>query len=122
MIDRSAGQSRPAQLAAQPDAVAAHLPSLARYVQERDELDNLTEASNAIVDMVHAGNLDAAERATHDLLARSRMSMTATTASAWSAKAADYYRRAIDVIRDHPENYDIGFETIFQKLVARLEA
>ncbi len=51
----------------------------------------------------------------------SLMSMTATTASAWSAKAADYYRRAIDVIRDHPENYDLRFEAIFQKLVARLE-
>ncbi len=48
--------------------------------------------------------------------------MTATTASAWSAKAADYYRRAIDVIRDHPENYDPGFEDVFQKLVDRLEA
>jgi len=48
--------------------------------------------------------------------------MTPTTALAWSAKAADYYHRAIEVIRDHPENYDIGFEAIFQKLVARLEA
>ena len=25
-------------------------------------------------------------------------------------QAADYYRKAIDVIRDHPDNYDPGFE------------
>jgi hypothetical protein len=40
---------------------------LTSYVQEHDEL---TEASNAVVDMVQAGNLDAAEQAAHDLLAR----------------------------------------------------
>jgi hypothetical protein len=37
-----------------PAAVPARLPSLAGYFQEHDELDELTEASNAVVDMVHA--------------------------------------------------------------------
>ena len=36
-------------------------------------------------------------------------------------QAADCYRKAITVIRDHPDNYDPGFEAIFQKLVDRLE-
>jgi hypothetical protein len=56
-------------------------------------------------------------------------STTARTASAWSyeargdhRQAADYYRRAITVIRDHPDNHDPDFEAVFQKLVDRLEA
>jgi hypothetical protein len=116
---------RPARQA----AVAARPPSLASYVQEHDELDELTEASNAVVDMVHTGNLDAAEQAAHDLLARfpdvhdgyDRLGMVCE-ARGDHRQAADYYRKAMTVIRDHPDNYDPGFETVFQKLVDRLEA
>jgi len=43
-------------------------------------------------------------------------------ASPYIRQAADYYRKAITVIRDHPDNYDPAFETVFQKLVDRLEA
>ena len=113
---------------AQPAAVPERRPSLASYVQEHDQLDELTEASNAVVDMVHAGHLDAAEEAAHDLLARfpdvhdgyDRLGMVCE-ARGDHRQAADYYRRAITVIRDHPDNYDPGFEAIFQKLVDRLE-
>jgi tetratricopeptide (TPR) repeat protein len=120
--EAAARAARPAQLADQP----AHRPS---YVVEHDELDELTEASNAIVDMVHAGALDAAEQAAHDLLARfpdvhdgyDRLGMVCE-ARGDHRQAASYYRRAIEVIRDHPENYDPGFEDVFQKLVDRLEA
>jgi hypothetical protein len=35
--------------------------------------------------------------------------------------AADYYRKAIDVIRNHPDNYDPEFEAVFQRLIDRLE-
>jgi tetratricopeptide (TPR) repeat protein len=127
--EAAARAARPAQAAAQPDPVAAYLPSLISYGQEHDELDELTEASNAIVDMVHAGDLDAAEQAAHDLLARfpevhdgyDRLGMVCE-ARGNHRQAADYYRRAITVIRDHPENYDPGFEDVFQKLVDRLEA
>jgi tetratricopeptide (TPR) repeat protein len=112
----------------QSTAVQARQPSSANYVQQHDELDELTEASNAVVDMVHAGNLDAAEHAAHDLLARfpdvhdgyDRLGMVCE-ARGDHRQAADYYRRAINVIRDHPENYDPGFEAVFQKLVDRLE-
>jgi len=117
--------ARPAQAAAAP----ARQPSLASYFQEHDDLDELTEASNAVVDMVHAGDLDAAEQAAHDLLARfpdvhdgyDRLGMVCE-ARGDHRQAADYYRRAITVIRDHPDNYDPGFEDVFQKLVDRLEA
>ena len=109
----------------QPAVVPAPGPSLANYFQEQDEL---TEASNAVVDMVQAGNLDAAEQAAHDLLARfpdvhdgyDRLGMVCE-ARGDHRQAAGYYRRAIEVIRDHPENYDPGFEDVFQKLVDRLK-
>jgi tetratricopeptide (TPR) repeat protein len=112
----------------QPAVVSARRPSLASYVQEHDELDELTEASNAVVDMVHAGNLDAAEQAAHDLLARfpdvhdgyDRLGMV-YEARGDQRQAADYYRKVIDVIRDHPENYDPAVEAVFQKLIDRLE-
>jgi tetratricopeptide (TPR) repeat protein len=81
-----------------------------------------------VVDMVHAGNLDAAEQAAHDLLARfpdvhdgyDRLGMV-YEARGDQRQAADYYRKVIDVIRNHPENYDPAFEAVFQKLIDRLE-
>ena len=122
--EAAASAARPAQ----PATVAARRPALASYVQEHDERDELTEASNAVVGMVQAGDLDAAEQAAHDLLARfpdvhdgyDRLGMVCE-ARGDHAQAADYYRRAITVIRDHPDSYDPGFEAVFQKLVDRLE-
>ena len=120
--EAAARAARPAQSAAVP----VRRPSLASYVQERYEL---TEASNAVVDMVQAGNLDAAEQAAHDLLARfpdvhdgyDRLGMVCE-ARGDHRQAADYYRKAINVIRSHPDNYDPGFEAVFQRLIDRLEA
>jgi tetratricopeptide (TPR) repeat protein len=111
-----------------PASVPARLASLTSLFQEHDELDELTEASNAVVDMVHAGNLDAAEAAAHDLLARfpdvhdgyDRLGMVCE-ARGDHRQAADYYRKAIEVIRSHPDAYEPGFEAVFQKLVDRLE-
>src|SRR6202050_1338185 len=112
---------------AQPAAVPARRPSLASYFQEHAERDELTEASNAVVDMVQAGNLDAAEQAAHELLARfpdvhdgyDRLGMV-YEARGDRRQAADYYRKAINVIRNHPDNYDPEFEGVFQKLIERL--
>ncbi|HUB13940.1 MAG TPA: SEC-C metal-binding domain-containing protein [Acetobacteraceae bacterium] len=112
----------------QPAAVPTRRPSLASYFQEQEERDELTEASNAVVDMVQAGNLDAAEQAAHGLLARfpdthdgyDRLGMVCE-ARGDQRQAADYYRKALNVIRDHPDNYDPAFEGIFQKLIDRLE-
>src|SRR6202051_467061 len=121
--EAAARAARPAQQAAVP----TRRPSLASYFQERDERDELTEASNAVVDMIQAGNLDAAERAAHGLLARfpdvqdgyDRLGMVCE-ARGDHRQAADYYRKAINVIRNHPDNYDPGFEAVFQKLIDRL--
>ena len=114
--------------AVQPAAAPASLASLGSLFQQHDELDELTEASNAVVDMVHAGDLDAAEQAAHELLARfpdvhdgyDRLGMVCE-ARGDHRQAADYYRKAIDVIRDHPDVYDPGFEAVFQTLIDRLE-
>jgi hypothetical protein len=78
--------------------------------------------------MVQGGNLDAAEQAAHDLLARfpdvhdgyDRLGMVCE-ARGNHRPAADCYRKAVTVIRDHPDNYDPAVETLFQKLVDRLE-
>jgi tetratricopeptide (TPR) repeat protein len=110
---------------ARPAAVPTRRPSVANYFQDHDEL---TEASNAVVDMVQAGNLDAAEQAARDLLARfpdvhdgyDRLGMVCE-ARGDHRQAADYYREAINVIRNHPDNYDPEFEAVFQKLIDRLE-
>lgn len=122
--EAAARAARPAP----PAAAAARLPSLASYFQEHDEPDELTEASNAVADMIQAGNLDAAERAAHDLLARfpdvhdgyDRLGMVCE-ARGNHRQAADYYRKAIDVIRTHPDTYNPELAAVFQKLVDRLE-
>ena len=119
--EAAARAARPAQ----PATVPARRPSLASYVQEHDEL---TVASNVVVDMVQAGNLDAAEQAAHELLARfpdvhdgyDRLGMVCE-ARGDHRQAADCYRKAINVIRNHPDNYDPEFEAVFQRLVDRLE-
>ena len=122
--EAAARAARPAQLTAVP----ARRPSLAGYVQEHDELDELTEASNAVVDMVQSGNLDATEQAARDLLARfpdvhdgyDRLGMVCE-ARGDHRQAADCYRKAINVIRNHPDNYDPEFEAVFQRLIDRIE-
>ncbi len=122
--EAAARAARPAQ----PAAVPARRPSLASDFQEQDERDELTEASNAVVDLARAGNLDAAEQGARDLLARfpdvhdgyDRLGMVCE-ARGDHRQAADCYRKAIDVIRSHPDAYDPAFEAVYQKLIDRLE-
>src|SRR5208283_3137036 len=85
--------------------------------------DELTEASNAVVDMVHAGQLDEAERAARQLLERfpevhdgyDRLGMV-HEARGDNRKAADYYRKVIAFVREHPEIYEPEFEDTFHRL------
>ena len=122
--EAAARAARPAPPAAAP----ARWPSLASYFQGQDEFDELTKASNAVVDMVHAGQLDVAEQAAHDLLVRfpdvhdgyDRLGMICE-ARGDHHQAAGYYRKAIDVIRNYPDDEDRELEPVFQKLIDRLE-
>ena len=123
--EAAAASARAAQAAAAPP----RRPGFTRYLQIRnDNTDELTEASNAAANLVRAGKLDEAERAAHDLLARfpdvhdgyDRLGMVCE-ARGDHRQAAEYYRKAIAVIRAHPDDYDPEFEAVFQKLVDRLD-
>jgi tetratricopeptide (TPR) repeat protein len=122
-----------ARAAATPSPPSRQLSGIAAEIADRlaaqyDADDELATASNAAVDLVHAGKLDEAEQAARDLLERfpdvhdgwDRLGMV-YEARGDHQKAADCYRKVIDFIRAHPENYDPGFETVFLKLVDRLD-
>jgi TolA-binding protein len=93
-----------------------------------DDADELTTASNAIVDMVHDGKLDEAEQAARDFLERfpevhdgyDRLGMV-YEARGDTKQAADYYRKVIDFVRAHPDQYEPEFETTFHRLIQKLD-
>jgi tetratricopeptide (TPR) repeat protein len=104
-------------------AIAARL-----FGAEDADEDELTIASNAAADLVRAGKLDEAEQAARDLLVRfpevhdgyDRLGMV-HEARGENRQAADCYRKVIEFIREHPDDYDPGFDDMFTKLVNRLD-
>lgn len=93
-----------------------------------DDSDELTTASNAIVDMVRDDKLDEAEQAARDFLVRfpevhdgyDRLGMV-YEARGDHKQAARYYRQVIDFVRAHPDQYEPAFEATFQRLVQKLD-
>jgi tetratricopeptide (TPR) repeat protein len=121
------------QQAERDQRAAAHRASLrearaAMLADVEDDADELDAASNAAVDLVRAGKLDEAERAARDLLKRfpdvhdgwDRLGMV-YEARGDNQKAADCYRKVIDFIRAHPDDYDDAFADIFAKRVDKLD-
>lgn len=112
---------------AQANATRALAALLREHVID-DEHDDLTAASNAVVDLVHEGKLDQAEQAARDLLERypevhdgyDRLGMV-YEARGEPKLAADYYRKVIEFIRAHPDQYDPDFHTLFERMVAELD-
>ncbi len=104
-------------------AIAASLSG----AEDADE-DELTIASNAAAELVRAGKLDEAEQAARDLLVlfpevhdgHDRLGMV-YEARGDKQKAADCYRKVIAFIKEHPDDYEPGFEDVFVKLVDRLD-
>jgi tetratricopeptide (TPR) repeat protein len=100
---------------------------LARFVGEADE-DELTTASNAAVDLVHAGKLEEAEAAARDLIARypevhdgwDRLGMM-YEAKGENKAAADCYRKVVEIIHQRPEQYDPEFADAFVELVEKFD-
>lgn len=96
-----------------PDEIAAALTA-------REDEDELTTASNAAVDLVHAGKFDEAERAARDVLLRfpevhdgsDRLEMV-YEARGDSRQTAECYRKVVSFIRAHPEQYEAGYDTVF---------
>lgn len=93
-----------------------------------DNDDELNEASNAVVDLIHAGKLDEAEQAAHALLERypdmpdghDRLGMVCE-ARGEKRKAAECYRKLIALVREHPDDYDPGYTDDLQQLVDELD-
>ena len=107
--------------------VKAAIAAILSSAEDADE-DELTIASNAAADLVRAGKLDEAEQAARGLQARfpevhdgyDRLGMV-HEARGENRQAADCYRKVIALVREHPDNYDPGFEDVFVKLVNRLD-
>jgi tetratricopeptide (TPR) repeat protein len=121
-----------AALAAAAVARAAEQKELDALLEQNEALlereEELTQASNAVVDLIHAGELDEAERAARDLLVHfpdvhdgyDRLGMV-YEARADHKQAADCYRKVVEFIRAHPDQYEPQFETIFQQLIQKLD-
>jgi len=93
-----------------------------------EEDDELTKASNAAVDLVQAGKFEEAEAAARNLIAQypevhdgwDRLGMM-YEAKGENKAAADCYRKALEIIRDRPQQYDEAFANVFVELIAKLD-
>src|SRR5215510_3581234 len=93
-----------------------------------EELEELTTASNVAVDLVNAGKLEEAEAAARNLIAHypevhdgwDRLGMM-YEAKGENKAAADCYRKALEIIRDRPQQYDEAFANVFVELIAKLD-
>jgi len=90
--------------------------------------DELAAASNAVLDLVDAGKLDAAMQAAHELLERfpdvhdgyARLGLIYEVRGD-NRQAVEHYRKVIAFAREHPGLYDRAFEDGYQALIDRLE-
>jgi len=123
---RVALQTQQANQTAQRKDYKAELLESQATLQEAQALD---AASNAVVDLVHAGRLDEAEQAARELLVRypevhdgyDRLGMV-HEARGQFREAADCYRKVIEFTRANPDDYDAAFVDTFLELIAKLEA
>jgi len=110
---------------------AAKAEFLARFAEAAavpDELEELTDASNATLALVKAGRLEEAEAAARNLLERfpevhdgwDRLGQV-HEARGQKRQAADCYRNALQIIRAQPENYDPAFGDVFVELITKLD-
>jgi tetratricopeptide (TPR) repeat protein len=127
--DQAAREERAqARRSEQRAAKAAFVQQFHEAADADEELQELTTASNAAVGLVKAGKLEEAEAAARDLLERfphmhdgwDRLGMV-HEARGENKQAADCYRKALEVIRAQPENYDPAFADVFVKLVDKLD-
>jgi tetratricopeptide (TPR) repeat protein len=107
---------------------AEFLARVAEAAAVNEELEKLTAASNAAVELVKAGKLGEAEVAARDLLERfphvhdgwDRLGMV-HEARGEKKQAADCYRKAIEIIQAQPDDYDPEFANVFVDLVIKLD-
>jgi hypothetical protein len=117
-----------AAVQAKLDAPHARTEALGAMDDQLDTYDGLDEASNAVVDMVHAGKLDEAEAAANDLLVRfpevhdgyDRLGMVAE-ARGDKKLAALYYRKVVEFAQQRADRYDPQLPANFQKWADELD-
>ena len=89
------------------------------------EANELDDASNSIVGLIHAGRYDEAEQAARDLLVRYpqvpdghlRLGML-YEAKGQKRDAADAYRHVVEFMRAHPGDFDLAFENDLLEQIA----
>lgn len=125
----ASAQTKAAAAEAQREHELSLRAALERIEAGLDQAAELADASNAVVDLVHAGRLDEAERAARDLLVRypdvhdgyDRLGMV-YEARGQTKEAADCYRQVIDFVAAHPDQYDPEVAETFRELVAKLDS
>ena len=114
-----------AEAAAQAAETQRHAEST---LEAYEQAHALAKNSNAVIALVKAGKLDEAEQAARELLVNypevhdgyDRLGMV-YEARGQKREAADYYRKVIEFVRDHPDQYDPEFVDTFHRLVAKLD-
>ena len=117
-----------AEAQAQREMRARFIAKMQRAEEYGTYDDDLNDASNAVLDMVNAGNLDEAEAAARALLARypevhdgwDRLGMV-HEARGNAREAADCYRRVLGFLAQHPGYADDELEATYRDLVAKLD-
>jgi len=110
------------------DTSRARTEALGAMDDQPDQYDGLDEASNSVVDMVHAGKLDEAEAAANNLLVRfpevhdgyDRLGMVAE-ARGDKKLAASYYRKVVEFAQQRANRYDPQLPANFQKWADELD-
>jgi tetratricopeptide (TPR) repeat protein len=90
--------------------------------------DKLDDESNAVIDLIEVDKLDEAEQAAHQLIANypevhdgyDRLGMV-YEARKEPKKAAESYRKVIEMMKAHPTDYDADFLAEFEELVRELD-
>ena len=93
-----------------------------------DDADELTRDSNAIIDLVHEGKLDQAEKAAREFLERypevhdgyDRLGMVYEARGDRKA-AADYYRKVVEFVKAHPKQYEPTFTATSEQIINELD-
>ena len=130
-MDKDQATAHATRAAAQAERAAVQAPQRARIedlVATMEEADELDEASNRVVDLIHAGRLDEAEQAARDLLVRypevpdghDRLGMV-YQARGQNREAAECYRRVVEFMRAHPADFDPELQTHFLERIAKLD-
>jgi tetratricopeptide (TPR) repeat protein len=111
--------------AAVADALAASRAEDDEFAEWSDKLD---DESNAVIDLIEAGRIDEAEQAAHQLIANypevhdgyDRLGMVYEERKE-PKKAADCYRKVVEMMKTHPTDYDADFLAEFEQLVRELD-